>query len=420
MSHVYRYGLLLIALLSTPAVAQELDIERYRLYDENGYLFETPQTDGDDFDDLTMYLGAAFTQQFQAIEQSNENPEVELVDIGAGFNLATANLYLGAQLAEGLRVNLTTYLSSRHHPEAWVKGGYLLIDEMPFLGIDGVDAVMDYVTIRAGHFEINYGDAHFRRTDNGNAILNPFVGNYIMDSFTTEIGGEVYVRSGGLLGMVGVTNGEIRGTVVDPGSRRPSFFGKIGYDTGDQAGAPRFRLTGSAYTTTRSNNNTLYSGDRAGARFYSIFDVVGGATGFTNPRLSPGFTNEVTAFQVNPFIQVGAGPGLVELFGVLETATGASASETETRTVRQLAVEALYRIADFYFGGRYNVVSGEFAPGLEDVGATRFEVGGGWRLTPNVLLKAEYVSQTYNDYPPGSLYYGGKFSGLAIEGVVAF
>ena len=43
--------------------------------------------------------------------------------------------------------------------------------------------------------EINYGDAHFRRSDNGNAIYNPFVGNYIMDAFTTEIGGEVVPQS---------------------------------------------------------------------------------------------------------------------------------------------------------------------------------------------------------------------------------
>ena len=54
---------------------------------------------------------------------------------------------------------------------------------------------MQIVTVRVGHFEINYGDAHFRRSDNGNAIYNPFVGNYIMDAFTTEIGGEVYLKA---------------------------------------------------------------------------------------------------------------------------------------------------------------------------------------------------------------------------------
>ena len=53
-------------------------------------------------------------------------------------------------------------------------------------------SIMKYTTLRVGHFEINYGDAHFRRSDNGNSMYNPFVGNYILDAFTTEIGAEAY------------------------------------------------------------------------------------------------------------------------------------------------------------------------------------------------------------------------------------
>ena len=55
----------------------------------------------------------------------------QLIDIGQGFNNANANLYLDAQLARGIRVALTMYLSSRHHHETWVKDGYLLIDGSP-------------------------------------------------------------------------------------------------------------------------------------------------------------------------------------------------------------------------------------------------------------------------------------------------
>ena len=62
---------------------------------------------------------------------------------------------------------------------------------------------MEIVTVTVGHFEINYGDAHFRRSDNGNAIYNPFVGNYIMDAFTTEIGAEVYLEADGVIAMGG-------------------------------------------------------------------------------------------------------------------------------------------------------------------------------------------------------------------------
>ena len=118
----------------------------------------------------------------------------QLADIGFGFNNSTANLGLNAQLAPGIRVALTSYLSSRHHNETWVKDGYIQIDESP-IDFVPLKALMEIVTVRVGHFEINYGDAHFRRSDNGNAIYNPFVGNYIMDAFTTEIGGEVYLKA---------------------------------------------------------------------------------------------------------------------------------------------------------------------------------------------------------------------------------
>src|SRR5690606_28716992 len=147
-----------------------------------------------------------------------------LADIGAGFNNATANLYLHAQLARGIRVQLSSYLSSRHHNETWVKDGYLPVDASP-IDVPALPSPMEYVTLRLGHFEINYGDAHFRRSDNGNALYNPFVGNYILDAFTTEIGGEVYFRANGLLAMFGVTGGEVRGQVKK--GTAPSFLGKL-------------------------------------------------------------------------------------------------------------------------------------------------------------------------------------------------
>ncbi|MFW5955417.1 MAG: hypothetical protein ACOCSK_01610, partial [Rhodothermales bacterium] len=303
-------------------------------------------------------------------------------------------------------------LSSRHHPEAWVKGGFFQIDKLPMFNSEALDNLMEYLTLRVGHFEINYGDAHFRRTDNGNAMYNPFVGNYITDAFTTEIGGEVYFHSGPFMLMGGITGGEIRGQVVRPDDRAPSFLGKIGYDafvTPDL----RVRLTGSAYTTAKSMNNTLPSGDRAGSRYY---DVVEG--GDYSGRVHPNMRDKITAVQINPFIKF---QGL-ELFGVIEQISGRLASETEDRSWSQYAAEAIYRFGaneQLYVGGRYNVASGEL-PGGADVSVDRINVGGGWFLTRNVLAKIEYVSQNYNDFRPSDVRHGASFSGVMIEGVVAF
>lgn len=418
-------GLISAALLAAflvPAAlsAQEpTQLQHFRPYDQRGlHIFETPKEPGVPYDGFRIYWGASFAQQFQMLDHENqvgpEDPELQLSDIGGGFNLATANLYLGAQLAEGIRVHLTTYLSSRHHPEAWVKDGYVLIDGAPMLESEALDQLMEYVTVRLGHFEINYGDSHFRRTDNGNAMHNPFVGNLIMDAFTTEIGGEVYVRTpSGLFAMGSVTGGEIRGTVQRPDDRSPAFIGKVGFDR-QMNDDLRVRLTGSAYHTSASVSNTLYGGDRAGSRYY---DVMNGD--FTSGRFNPGMRDNVTALMLNPFVKF---QGL-EVFGTFERAEGSAANEQEDREWTQQAIEGIYRFYDdesLYVGARYNQVSGPLQGSLLDVDIDRVQVGAGWFLTPQLLMKAEYVTQNYTGFPDTNILHEGKFNGLMVEGVISF
>ncbi len=413
-------GLLLLAIGLAPqsAEAQFTDLQFYRPHSQAGLnVFEPPKADTAAYDGFEVDWGAAFTQQLQSLTQENaaaEGSENALPELGTGFNLATANLYLGAQLADGIRVNLTTYLSSRHHPEAWVKGGYLQIDKLPMLNNPALDHLMNYVTLRVGHFEINYGDTHFRRTDNGNALYNAFVGNYILDSFTTEIGGEVYVRSNGFLAMGAITGGEIRGSVENPDGRAPSFYGKLGVDRQINDNV-RVRLTGSAYTTAKSLNNTLHSGDRAGSRYYSVMS----GSDWSGRLFGVGFRDEVTSFMVNPFVQVGG----LELFGVLEWVEGSAANEAENRNVAQYGGEAIYRFLDndLFVGGRYNVVDGELLSGSDlEVSVDRWQISAGWFVTSNILAKVEYMQQNYNDYPAGSLFEDGQFDGFMIEGVIMF
>jgi hypothetical protein len=419
------------------SLLRNITIQNYRPQDQRGInMFEAPKDDGKPFTGFALELGAAFTQQFQALEHSNTAAPVmgtvngqpvnsnELMDIGNGFNNAVANLYINAQLAPGIRVAMTAYLSSRHHRETWVKDGYLLVDQSPIRS-PVLDGIMEYVTLRAGHFEINYGDAHFRRTDNGNAVYNPFVGNYIMDAFTTEIGAEAYFRTGPFLAMAGVTGGEVRGTVTGPTARSRAYLGKVGYD---QQLNPdlRLRLTGSVYTTDRSMNNTLYGGDRAGSRDYLVVENTQAADNnqFTSGHINPGFGNEVTAVQVNPFVKFRG----LELFGVLEQAEGRRSAEAGTRTVNQYAIDGLYRFYDdrLYVGGRYNTVDGTLSRNVAgawqnyDMSVDRWQLGGGWFVTPSIMLKAEYVTQRYDDFPTNDIRNGAKFDGFMIEGVVAF
>jgi hypothetical protein len=403
-------------------------MQYYRPQDKRGLnVFETSKAPGAEFTGFKLDFNAGFTSQVQSLKHRNTATPVmangvntnQLMPIGFGFNNSTANLGLHAQLAPGIRVALTSYLSSRHHNETWVKDGYIQIDESPIDFIP-LKAIMQIATIRVGHMEINYGDAHFRRTDNGNAVYNPFVGNYIMDAFTTEIGGEVYLKAANIIAMGAVTGGEIRGTVTNPAQRGPSLIGKLGYDRQLRPNV-RDRLTGSMYLANKSGSNTLYGGDRSGSRFYWVMEntLATESAQFTSGLVNPGFRNKVRALQINPFVKVGG----LEVFGVLEQAKGKANTEVTERTWHQVAADVVYRFGTtepLFVGARYNRADGDLAGIAGNVGAKRVEVGGGWFITPSVLAKVAYVNQTYFGYPATNIKNGGEFKGLMLEGVIAF
>ncbi len=408
--------------------APKVQIQHLRPTDMRGLnVYESPKDEGATYTGFKLDWGAAFTQQFQGLDHSNTASSKmvsgvdanQLVVIGHGFNNAEANLFMNAQVAKGIRVALTSYLSTRHHNETWVKDGYFLIDASP-IDVTLLNNLMKYVTLRVGHFEINYGDAHFRRTDGGNAVYNPLVGNYIMDAFTTEIGAEAYFRKNGILAMAGMTAGEVRGQVTKPTQRAPSYLGKLGFDE-QLTPSTRVRLMGSLYQTAKSVNNTLYSGDRAGSRYYDVLEnsTSTEAANAWSGAIQPGFSSKIRALQLNPFVKING----LELFGIAEQAKGRTAVETTDRKWTQYAGEAVYRfLADerVYVAGRYNTASGRLAGMSNDVGVNRYNLGGGWFITPNVLMKGEWVHQNYNDFPTTDIRSGGKFKGFMVEGVVAF
>jgi hypothetical protein len=403
-------------------------LQYFRPADRRGLnVFETTKEPGVEFTGFKLEFGAAFTSQVQNLTHRNTAaPNIvngvdanQLQIIGFGFNNSTANLNLHAQLAPGIRVALSTYLSSRHHNETWVKDGYIQIDQSP-IDVAPLKMLFEIATVRVGHMEINYGDSHFRRSDNGNALYNPFVGNYILDSFTTEIGGEAYLKTGSVIAMGAITGGEIRGTVVTPGQRGPAFIGKLGVDRQVRKDL-RVRLTGSLYKTNRAMSNTLYGGDRAGSRYYWVMENTAATESaqFTSGLINPGFRNKVTAFQVNPFVKFRG----LELFGVLERAEGKATTEATERQFNQYAADVVYRfLADeaMFVGVRYNRAEGELAGITGDLGANRWQIAAGWFILPGVLAKAEFVNQTYFGYPVTNIKNGGRFRGVVVEGVVAF
>ncbi len=411
--------------------AQDKNLQYWRPNDQRGInVFEAPVEDTVTFDGFRVRIGGDFAMQFQGLDQTNTAGN--LVELGTNFNLPSANLNLDVQLIDGMRMHLKTYLSSRHHYEAWIKGGHLQVSNLDFISPGFLKSVMELTTITVGLDEFNYGDAHFRRSDNARAIYNPFVGNYIMDAFSTEAFGEVAVQRNGLLAVIGLTNGKLNQNVVvnENSDNKPSFYGKLGFDR-QLNNDLRVRLTGSWYINNGTTTGTwLYGGDRAGSRYYyvlhSLADPGTGTPaqgGNFDGRYNARFT-KITALQVNPFIKY---KGL-EFFGIVELANGnnefTQPQVDKEGAFTQLAGELLYRFGEdekFYIGGRYNTVNGKMRESAtENLDISRVNIGGGWFLTKNVLAKIEYVKQSYNGNAWTGRFAGAEFSGINVEAVIGF
>lgn len=440
---------IMLLTVSFKALAQDSQIQYWRPWDQRGInVFEVKKNvENPEFDGLKVRIGGAFAEEYQALKHENKaNVKLaadgktdlnKLYSLGSGFNLASANLNFDVQLEDGIRLTLENYMSSRHHEEFWVKGGYVQVDKLPMFG--NPEWFTKYVRVKLGQFGINYGDQQFRRSDGGNAMYNPFSDNYIMDAFATEVAGEFYIfPTDKLMGMVAVSDGLLNGNVADV-TKKPSIYAKLAYD--NQVNEDfRVRVSASIYGNKNSASNTLYGGDRTGSRYFLVMEpayfIPRGTTTLTaansvdlptSGRINPGFRTNIMTWQIAPFIKF---KGL-ELSATYEKAQGYASSDPKdekgnniTRKVDQVAVDGVYRFLkneQVYIGARYNTLTGKIDPRISnDLTIDRYEISAGWFPTRNLLLKTTYVNQEYKDYPSASIYSQGKFHGVLVEAVLAF
>jgi len=285
---------------------------------------------------------------------------------------------------------------------------------------------MQYVTLRAGMDDVNFGDAHFKRTDNAKAIYNPLVGNFIMDSFSTEPFMEANVQYNGILGVLGVSNGKLNQTTVtkDGVDNTLSYYAKVGFDKQLNEDL-RVRVTGSIYTNSgKSTGGYLYGGDRAGDRYYNVgITTVEADAGVNfvsaraNARFNSGF-KERTAMQFAGFVKFRG----IESFTLIDM--DSNSKDAGDGSYTQIAEELVYRLGskeNYFLAARYNTVSGNKTSDAKDQTITRINFGGGWFMTENVVTKIEYVTQSWaGDGFATSKWEGAKFSGIMIEAIIGF
>jgi hypothetical protein len=431
-----------------------------RATDQTGInVFETPKTETV-FKGPSVGFGGAIAMPYIALVQSNAVTEQDpsknsqaLFKNSANFALSMANLNINSYLADGITLQVSLYLASKHHNETWVKGGFVQFDKIPFIHLDLLDEVMKYTTIKVGQMDVNYGDAHFRRSDGGLAIYNPFMENYIMDEFATEIGAEADFNYNGIVAVASVTNGNLNPSLafIDTtkaankyanGLHNPSWIAKLGYDK-QFTDNFRARLTGSIYYTAGAGSNTLFGGDRSGSNYSAVmYNGAPSTSNAFNGRFNPGLSDRVSTVMGNLFLKYKPLDYLaIESFSTLEKANGGKASEEFDRNATQVATDLVLRFGkaeNFFIGGRYNTLSAENAKSAAvaavapqtigqdlipayTLGVSRIAISGGWYVTKNMLAKVEYCNQKYTGVPNVNyILNGAEFHGISAEAVISF
>lgn len=454
---------LAVCLTATTMFGQKNDTAKYNL----GKGFESPKIDVSNFTKIKVDVGGDFALHFQSLKSHADSA---MVPLGGNIYLPAANLNLNADLAPGIKVNLTTYLASRHHTNTYVQGGYLLMDQLPFLNSNLADNIMKSVTIKVGMMELNYGDAHFRRSDNARVLNNPFVGNYILDGFAISPAAEFYFRpqgsAKGFLLMGGLTNcvtnpnlgGYYAGGTSNytyppttyPKTYKPfnldqmlGYYFKATYDKEFNENL-RIRPAISGFICNNSPGGALYNSDRAGSPYEEVMNKKSlgsssydAASNVANGYFGPGNYSKIQSFMGNLFAQVYN----FEIFGTYEIAKGNTGLATTYNVVpftfQNTSIEGLYYFGkhrQFDIGARFtsvhknavegfgfNTITNKFA--IAPVGAMqteRIQAVLGWKLTDNIVTKIEYCKQTYSNF----ITYGTNgtpfFEGMMIEAAISF
>jgi hypothetical protein len=367
--------------------------------------------------DLDLYIGLQTAGRFQWLEQEDVFiGGVEQESLDPGFQTAWGDLSFLADIEDGkMEVFFDLYISSRPHPSTmYGNEGYILIRELP----DAIPAtewlnntLFKWVNVKAGHFEIDYGDHRYRRSDNAWVQNNPLIGNYIIDPDVEEIGMEIYSKPAKYLNwLVGISSGTTTEN-LNEGRGIASVHGKVWtYPIED------LRLSLSGYYVDHSDNpvtgpgatkGSLFSGSRSGGPYGA---VIGG--GNAPGHVLPGKDQLVTAFQGD----VTWTPGPWEFYGHVgwmeDADTNGSGPGSPEESWTYGTAEVVYRITPRLYGaGRYSFALVNDLAGMSADGQVhRIQVGGGYWITKNMLAKAEYVYQTYQDFDVA----GGMVSGVDV------
>lgn len=386
-------------------------------------------------DEISVYMGLKTVGRIQGFDQrrivipQRPGPDGEIPD-----PLTPDSLEWGAQypfgsmdfLAEFDDGNILTYweffIASRPHAsEMQGSQGYIL-----FRGLPGgqLDRLFEFVEIKAGQFEVNFGDHIYRRSANARVQQNALIGNNLVDPRATETGFEVRTRRSPVHLSLGLTDGSESEDFSR--GRGIGYNAKIWGHPMDQV-----RVSLSGYYADHSRNPAGRDGSRSnmhrtlrdGGPYGGILDD-GGAPG----QVFIGDGQKVAAGQLDLTTRIGP----VEVYGNIGYAEDSDVTGGAPGTFREAfwyyTLESVLPLTERLYGAaRFGTARADKVRGEDSSGyVNRYQAGLGYRLTDHILAKGEYVYQHYRGFDEGQMVSGvdaghnPAFHGLLVEVSLAF
>ncbi|HEX6177126.1 MAG TPA: hypothetical protein VF057_02105 [Thermoanaerobaculia bacterium] len=333
-----------------------------------------------------------------------------LTQLSPGFQTAFGDLGFIGKFGrnEEIEVVFDMYLSSRNHPsQTYGNEGYILMRGVPenLESIRFLKPLLDKVDVKAGHFLINFGDGLQRRSNNAIVQKNPLVGNFVIDPNIVSIGMEISNKPSERLNwVIGAFNGTTTEDFND--NRGFGYHGKlsvnpiksvrtsISYIASDQSGNPPKGQTGGSSTQ-------MFSGNRSGERYAG---VLGG--GQAPGGIFPQGGEKFSAAQFDITFKNGSPLELYGHYGRTQDLdlNGSLAGAPEEKWA-YYAGDVVFRLTkNVYAAARYSAADAESIGGnLSSGKVQRYQAGGGLWLTRNLLMKLEYVDQTYTGFRAGEM-----------------
>ncbi|HEX8255507.1 MAG TPA: hypothetical protein VF846_20370 [Thermoanaerobaculia bacterium] len=376
---------------------------------------------------LYITINTVGTAQALNHENAYDPKGVELAKVSPGFQNAFGNLGFIGRFGkkEEITVVMDLYLSSRNHPsQTYGNEGYILMRGVPenLTSLRFLTPILEKVDIKAGHMLVDFGDAAEHRSNNAIVQKNPLIGNFVVDPNIVSIGMQVSSKPGRFGWLVGGSNGTTtedwnvgRGFAYNAKVYAYPITGlrtSLSYIGTDQSDNPNKSGGGSQMQ--------MFTGNRSGERYAGVLGG-GQAPGNVFPQAGEKFSAaqfDVTFDNGSP-IQLYGHYGRTQDLDINGTAAG-----TPEEKWNYYAADARYNFTPTLYGAvRYSGAQVSKLAGADSDGnVRRIQVGGGFWLSKNLLLKVEYVDQQYSGFSVGQIVNNNiaawrdpSFSGLISE-----